>query len=105
MAQNFTLRLNRAAIEDLARSGDARRLMDSAGAAVRDEARRTAAAVSGWRTSAIVHEVDQDADGVYANIGYDKSKPGFVLFFHEVGTSKHGPTPHLRPAIQRRNLI
>jgi hypothetical protein len=35
-------------------------------------------------------------------VGYDKRNPGFVLWWHEVGTSKIPPSPHLRPAAARK---
>jgi hypothetical protein len=47
-------------------------------------------------------EPDRDVEGVFADVGYDKSKPGFVLWWHEVGTSRYGASPHLRPAASRK---
>jgi len=50
--------------------------------------------------SAITTESGTDSLGPYADIGYAKSHPGFVLWFWEVGTKNHGPRPHLRPAVR-----
>lgn len=70
------------------------------GEQVRDRARVNARGISD-KTDAIVSVPGEDADGVYARIGYDKHHPGFVLWWHEVGTVNHPPRPHLRPALQQ----
>ncbi len=78
--------------------------MKVVGNAVRDEARDNVPAALKNDTpdpeNAIVSQVGLDALGAYVDIGYDKEHPGFYLWWWEVGTKRHAPLPHLRPALR-----
>ena len=89
------------ALDRLARDAEMRRVLEDAAVKVRDEARSNAASVDAGRASAIVaDEPTEDAESAYVDVGYEKGDPGFVLWFHEVGTVNHPARPHLRPALR-----
>lgn len=90
------------ALERLERSAETREVIEEAAKVVRDRARQNARPIAPDRVDGIVAESGQDEKGVYADVGYDKTHPGFVLWWHEVGTSQHPASPHLRPALNRR---
>lgn len=94
-------RFDRIALERMLRNSG---FMKQVGDAVRDEARDNVPASLKHDTSdpeqAIVSKVGLDTLGAYVDIGYDKEHPGFYLWWWEVGTKKHAPIPHLRPALR-----
>lgn len=94
------LRFYRGAIDDLARSAEAEAAVNETAKVVRDRAKRSAGVVSTQRAEGIVAESGRDFEGAYADVGYDRTHFGFVLFWHEVGTSQISPTPHLRSALR-----
>ena len=77
-------------------------LLEEAGEKVRDQARSNARAISNDTDAIVSTEVESDHEGHYVDVGYDKNNPGFVLWWHEVGTSQFPPRPHLRPAAARK---
>lgn len=97
---------NRAALDELLHSQAIADMLDHAGRAVRDQARRNAASYypASRRILAIVSRSGDDGQSAYADVGYDKDHPGFVLFFSEVGTLRTPPRPHLRPALDQTRL-
>lgn len=100
----MTFRLRRGALNDVARLPVVMAALDREAEAARDRARRTARNISTDLVDAIVATpAEVGPTGPEAKIGYDKDKPGFVLWWHEVGTINHPATPHLRPAIRGRS--
>jgi hypothetical protein len=92
------LRLDHAALASMvAQSGIVQRVARE----MRDEARLNAAPITS-KTDAIAVEGGIDAISVYADVGYLRRHPGFFLWWHEVGTRRHPPTPHLRPTVRPR---
>lgn len=77
-------------------------LLEEAGEIVRDHARSNASGISRDTDAIVSTEVDEDDEGPFVDVGYDKTNPGFVLWWHEVGTSQFPPSPHLRPAAARK---
>jgi hypothetical protein len=77
-------------------------LLVEAGEKVRDQARSNARIISRDTDAIVSTDVDKDTEGSYVDVGYEKTDPGFVLWWHEVGTSKIPPSPHLRPAAARK---
>jgi len=77
-------------------------LLEEAGEKVRDIARSNAASISRDTDAIVSTEIDEDDEGRFVDVGYEKTNPGFVLWWHEVGTSQYPPTPHLRPAAARK---
>lgn len=98
MARDFDF--NRRALDELVRRGDVAEEVARAALQVRNRARGNASAISRSLSEAIEVETGTDGDGAYADVGYLKSAPGFVLWWHEVGTRKYPATPHLRPALR-----
>lgn len=97
MSRDF--HLSRQALNALLSGPEGRRFFKKAADEIRDRARVNADGIS-THTDAIISEVGVDSEGVYADIGYDKTNPGFVLWWHEVGTRDFPPRPHLRPAVE-----
>ena len=56
------------------------------------------------RTRGIEAESGRDSRGVYSDVGYTRTHPGFVLWWSEVGTQKMSPRPHLRAALHQIRL-
>jgi hypothetical protein len=77
-------------------------LLVEAGEKVRDGARANARSISPDTDAIVSTDVDADTESHYVDVGYDKTNPGFVLWWHEVGTSQFPPSPHLRPAAARK---
>jgi hypothetical protein len=74
-------------------------VLELAGDKIRDRSRQNAKRIDPDDVNAIVSTpVERDDEGHYVDVGYDKHHPGFVLWWHEVGTSQFPPNPHLRPA-------
>lgn len=97
------IRLDRAAIEKWAGSTDAKRILETLGEQIAEDAADAAPKESGEGAASIRHEVGEDADGAYVRISWDRDH--FYMFFHEVGTSRMPARPFLRPAAtKRRNL-
>lgn len=95
-----------AALEALASHPAMREMLDDVATQVRNRARDNA---SGYyapsrRISAIITESGTDRQGAFADVGYDRTHPGFVLFFSEVGTSRMSPRPHLRAAVEQTRI-
>ena len=99
MARSF--RLNERALADLIDGPGGRRVLTAAAEQVRDEARMNAAHISEKRAKAISNAPpERDASGTYVDVGYLRDHPGFVLWWHEVGSSQIPADPHLRPALK-----
>ena len=94
------VRFNSAALEAMIAGADGRRYFKKAADKIRDRARVNAAQIQPGNEDAIVSEVAVDEKGLYADIGYDKRNPGFVLWWAEVGTRNQPAQPHLRPALK-----
>lgn len=96
----MSLRIDQAALDGIVRrSGVVRRVARE----MRDEARDAASGIAGRsETHAIAVEDGVDAEGPYSDLGYRKDHPGFFLWWWEVGTKNHPPTPHLRPTMRPR---
>lgn len=92
----------RAALAEIAESREVKKLAAGAALGIRDKARSNVQAIYPGTSRAQAIDVDggTDAEGVYADVGYNKLHTGFVLFFSEVGTVKMSPRPHLRPAME-----
>lgn len=102
-AGDFRVRLDPKAIKSLEYTPAGAVLVGMVARRVRDKARENARPIAPDRVEAIVSTgAQRDADGVYADIGYDKSHPGFVLWWHEFGTRLFPARPHLRPAAASR---
>ena len=94
------VRINENALRRMLEGDDGRRYFKKAADSIRDRARANAAVIQPGHEDAIVSEVNVDSKGVYADIGYDKTNPGFVLWWAEVGTINQPAQPHLRPALK-----
>lgn len=96
-----TIRWDQDALSELETGSAMRDMLHRAGNAVRDQARANVKSYypSTMRYKAIWTESGVDAKSAYADVGYDRSQPGFVLFYSEVGTSLMSPRPHLRAAL------
>lgn len=94
---------NRGALEELASSDAMRNMLHKAGNAVRDTARANVQShyPGTQRARAIWTESGTDAESAYADVGYRRSSPGWVLFYSEIGTSLMSPRPHLRAALDQ----
>lgn len=91
---------DRRAIANLVQSRDAIKGVEETGRAVE----KTAEMLAGFSRSAstgITSEMGIDAKGPHCDVGYDKTRRGWHLFFFEVGTVNHGPRPHLRVALAK----
>ena len=100
MARDYDLRLKRNwrdLVEDMTEG-----LLEEAADIVRDQARANARSISRDTDAIVSTPVDHDSEGPFTDVGYDKTNPGFVLWWHEVGTSQFPPSPHLRPAAARK---
>lgn len=95
--------LNRRALAALVNGPAGQRVLQEAADRIRDRARGNAAAIQPGHETAIVTEVGVDDEGAFADVGYDKTNPGFSLWWAEVGTVNQAPQPHLRPAIRPRD--
>ncbi len=98
--RNIDIQLDRAALENMARGPIMEQVLRVYGDQVRDRARANAVGISQRLADAIwTDEPDVDAEGAFVDVGYNKTRPGWVLWFHEVGTTKFPARPHLRPAL------
>ena len=110
---------DRRAFERLVNGPAGKAILTAAATKIRDDARSNARSigsgavkrdssgkfVAGSRlTNAIQYEVGEDGEGAYADVGYAKHHPGFVLWFAEVGTRNQPAQPHLRPAVKPNQL-
>lgn len=94
------LGLDASAIAALVNEPGVRDELERKGMQLRNRARQNAARISPRRTRAIVMTpVAADEGGPYVDVGYDKTNPGWVLYFSEIGTRTMPPRPHLRPAV------
>lgn len=100
----MSFRLDHAALRRIVdHSPESRALFGKVARDIRDRARVNAESVSS-KTDAIATELGVDDVGIYADIGYKRNHPGFFLWWHEVGTRNHPPTPHLRPAVRPNSI-
>ena len=86
---------------------DGKAILTAAATKIRDDARSNARSIKAGqegRDGAIQYEVGEDGEGAYADVGYAKHHPGFVLWFAEVGTRNQPAQPHLRPAVKPNQL-
>lgn len=91
------------AINSLADERDVVAAVEKVGKQVEQRARQNARVISPHLADAITAMPPaSDSKGSHVDIGYDKAKPGFALWWHEVGTVNNPATPHLRPAISPR---
>lgn len=97
---------NEAALAELESSEAMQNMLHKAGNAVRDQARANVKSYypSTRREKAIWTDSGVDAKSAYADVGYDRTQPGWVLFYSEVGTSLMSPRPHLRAALDQTRL-
>lgn len=93
------LNLTRRGIADAVDGPATEAMLRDHGDRVRDRARDNARAVSDRLADALWSEPGRDTDGAFVDVGYNRTRPGWVLWFHEVGTIRHPATPHLRPAL------
>lgn len=95
--------INKAAMDSIMSSPQVKTALKQAGKKVQDRARELARPIvpnhSRALNAIVVTEPTLGPDGWESKLGYDKTKDGWFLFYHEVGTINHGPTPHLRPAV------
>lgn len=98
--------IERAAIALIEASPELARLLASAADSIAAQARRNAAAhyPSSPLPAAISTTSGTDTTGPYADVGYTRSHPGFVLWWSEVGTRKMSPRPHLRAAVKQVHI-
>ena len=98
---SLVVQLDRMAVDRFLRSAQTQDFIALLGIDVRDRARANAQVITS-KTDAIVSKPGLDAEGVYTDVGYNKHHPGFFLWWHEVGTVRDAPRPHLRPALRPR---
>lgn len=94
------IRIYRAALNELAHSDMVRAGLEAAADGVRDRARVSAAPISARLAAALDTESGEDTESQFVDVGYNKRKPGWVLWFAEVGTTNQRAQPHLRPALR-----
>lgn len=101
MAQDFDFSFRPGSLQDI--EIEVEPLVKLAADRVAERAQKNARSISPALSDAIVADgPNVDEEGVYADVGYDRHAPGFVLWWHEVGTSRYGASPHLRPAASRK---
>lgn len=90
----------------LARTPEMAALLNRAAEKVADQARTNAAAhyPGSTRPLGIDTATGVDARSAYADVGYTRTHPGFVLWWSEVGTQRMAPRPHLRRALAQVSL-
>jgi hypothetical protein len=97
----------RRALQKMVNGPAGKALLTAAASQVRDDARANARGIKAGqagRDGAIQYEVGEDGEGAYADVGYAKYHPGFVLWWAEVGTRNQPAQPHLRPAVKPNQL-
>lgn len=99
--RNLHIKWDGAAIAELESRPEVRDYLGKIADKVRDDARANARSYypASRRVQAIISRTGTDAQGAYADVGYDATQSGFVLWFSEVGTVKMSPRPHLRAAV------
>ncbi len=98
--RDVEIHFDRGALDDLSRGPLVKQVLRVYGDQVRDRARTNAVPISQSLADSIwTDEPDEDAEGAFVDVGYNKTRPGWVLWFHEVGTALYPPRPHLRPAL------
>jgi hypothetical protein len=99
-------KLNQAALDRILASNEVKIALEKEGKRVQSKARRLARPIVPQHVKAteaiIVTDPVLGPDGWESKLGYDKNHEGWFLWFHEVGTINHGPTPHLRPAVSNQ---
>lgn len=95
----MTFTVNEAVLNQLLREGESKTYFAAIGREVRDRARANASGITD-KTDAIISVPGEDSEGLFNDVGYSKHHPGFFLWWWEVGTTRHPPTPHLRPALR-----
>lgn len=102
----MSVRMFPGALDRLARSAEVADMLEEAGEHIAKRARSNASVIAGPdRTEAIQHEMGDDDEGVFVDVGYKKHHKGFVLWWHEVGTTLKPATPHLRPAVESAGRV
>lgn len=96
-----TVSIDPGALLRLLGEGESKKFFSAVGREVRDRARANAS-WSNLNDAIIVVDGFEEGIGPYADVGYDKTKPGFSLWWTEVGTVKQVARPHLRPALEPR---
>ncbi len=100
---SLAVQLDRRAVERYLRSSETQDFIARLGIVVRDRARVNAQQITS-KTDALISKPGMDGEGVFVDVGYNKDHPGFFLWWHEVGTVRHAPTPHLRPALTQASV-
>ncbi len=104
MATDFSFR--RGALEELAGSMATADMLSDVADSIKDTARVNAQSIDTRLAKAIDTSGPQrDAEGTYVDVGYNENHPGFVLWWHEVGTVDFPAKPHLRPAVTQRGHL
>ena len=99
--------LDRRALERMLNGPEGKAVLTKAATQVRDDARANARGITAGqngRDQAIWYELGEDDEGAYADVGYNKHHPGFVLWWAEVGSKNQPAQPHLRPAVKPNQL-
>lgn len=89
--------LNRSALEDLTRSADMQRGLQTVGDQVAQRAASDAPKSTGAGAASIHCEVTTEGGEAVARVSWDAAH--FYMYFHEVGTSRMSARPFLRPAL------
>lgn len=93
----------RGALDEIGRSTEMAVFLTRVAENVAEQARRNARGhfPGTDRVQGIDTDFGVDEVSAYANVGYAKTHPGFVLWWSEVGTQKMSPRPHLRAALNQ----
>ena len=94
---DFNIKLNRKAIQDIAKGGDMQQAMALIGGVAELAAKGFAPVDTGNLRRSITHEVEEDAKGWYARYGTNVQ----YGIYQELGTRHHASHPYLRPALER----
>lgn len=92
--------------EDLAeRATQISGVLDKAGEDVTQRSRSIATAKGLYKTGAGVRGINWSTSGYESRIVGWAGRPNLHLLFHEIGTYKDPPRPHIRPAAQQYESI
>ncbi len=95
MAEDWQVKLDRKAIQELAGSNDMKKAMAFIGGAAENESKRLAPVDTGNLRRSITHEVERDNLGWFTRYGTNVR----YALFQEVGTIHHPAHPFLRPVL------
>ncbi len=93
--EEFEFKINRRAIERLARSGEIKEGLQILGGEAEREAKRLAPVDTGNLRRSITHDVGQDQKGWFMRYGTNV----FYGIYQELGTRYHPAQPFLRPVL------